>query len=292
MPILTRNSYPAKGGDDDDSSSPLSPKAAKHNKYHFLCIANPRITLNKDHERIDIAMSSGTTTATAPAAYPSLPHLPDELLLHILTYLDIPDLLSISRCSKHLRLLSLDPLLHIHRLHRASFTIERYIPLRPSLAELMAHRIYITRTTLISRSLGRNLISIKLNRQLLKRPSAEELVEWGVLPKECYGYGGRGLAPSLVETKRRVERERVKDVLRGWIEEWRRRGSEKRGGGEVEEKMDVRRMARRFAREEGREIDGRQRWGKRVVVKEAPARAKVLGLRRFWEKIGREGVAA
>ena len=134
------------------------------------------------------------------------------------------------------------------------------------------------------------MISIKLNRQLLKRPSAEELVEWGVLPKECYGYGGRGLAPSLVETKRRVERERVKDVLRGWVEEWRRRGSEKRVGGEGEEKMDVRRMARRFAREEGRG-EG-QRWGKRVVVKEAPARAKVLGLRRFWEKVGREGVAA
>lgn len=35
----------------------------------------------------------------------------------------------------------------------------------------------------------RNLIKIKLNRQFLKRPSAEELVELGVLPKGCYGKG-------------------------------------------------------------------------------------------------------
>jgi len=222
-----------------------------------------------------------------------LPHLPDELLLHILSFLDIPDLLAFSRTSHHMRHLSIDPLLHLHRLHRASITLERYIPVRPSLAELMAHRIYITRTTLAARSLGRNLIKIKLNRQLLKRPSAEELVELGVLPKECYGRG-RGeagwLAPSLVETKRRVERERVKDVLRGWVEEWRRKGSESlslRGvEGEEDQKPDVRRMARRFA---GKEREP-QRWGRRVDVKEAPTRAKVLGLRRFWEKVGREGV--
>jgi hypothetical protein len=221
-----------------------------------------------------------------------LPHLPDELLLHILSYLDIPDLLSFSRTSHHMRHLSIDPLLHLHRLHRASSTLSRYFPLRPSLAELMAHRIYITRTTLAARSLGRNLIKIKLNRQLLKRPSAEQLVEMGVLPKECYGRQGAAcLAPSLVETKRKVERERVKDVLRGWVEEWRRRGSERRErGAGGEEKLDVRRMARRFAGQ-GREVEKEvPRWGRRVDVKEAPTRAKVLGLRRFWEKVGREGV--
>jgi len=60
-------------------------------------------------------------------------------------------------------------------------------------------------------------------------------------------------------------------------------------GVEGEEKPDVRRMARRFAVEggKGREVP---RWGRRVDVKEAPTRAKVLGLRRFWEKVGREGV--
>lgn len=153
----------------------------------------------------------------------------------------------------------------------------------------MAHRIYITRTTLAARNLGRNLIKIKLNRQLLKRPSAEELVELGVLPAECFGHGrGGGLAPGLVETKRKIEKERVKDLLRGWVEEWRRRGDERRGKGD-EQKPDVRRIARRFAREGSGSMRDMPMWGRRVDVKEAPTRAKVLGLRRFWEKVGKEG---
>lgn len=218
--------------------------------------------------------------------------LPSELLLHILTYLDIPDLLTLTRTSHALRSLSLDPLLHVDRLHRASLTLQHSLSLRPSLADLMAHRIYITRTTLAARSLGRNLIKIKLNRQLMRRPSAEELVEWGVLPRECFGGkkgGGGGLAPALVDAKRRVERERVKDTLRGWVEEWRRRGSEALANGDNEgQRPDVRRMARRFARD-GRERDS-PRWGQRMVEgREAPTRAKVLGLRRFWERVGREG---
>ncbi|KAH7346182.1 hypothetical protein BKA65DRAFT_477404 [Rhexocercosporidium sp. MPI-PUGE-AT-0058] len=226
---------------------------------------------------------------------PNLPGLPSELLLHILSFLDIPDLLTLTRTSHPLRSLSLDPLLHIARLHRASISLSHSLPLRPSLADLMAHRIYITRTTLAARSLGRNLIRIKLNRQLLKRPSAEELVQMGVLPRECWSKkgGGTGLAPALVETKRRVERERVKDTLRGWVEEWRRRGSEALEGQEGQ-KPDVRRMARRFGRDkdrEGRERDMLgQKWGaQRRERREAPTRAKVLGLRRFWERVGREG---
>ncbi|CZR59958.1 uncharacterized protein PAC_09853 [Phialocephala subalpina] len=225
-----------------------------------------------------------------------LSHFPSELLLHILSYLDIPDLLTLSRTSHLFRALSLDPLLHVLRLHRASFTIERSLPLRPSLAELMAHRIYITRTTLAARNLGRNLIKIKLNRQLLKRPSAEELVELGVLPAECFkrGKGGGMLAPGLVETKRKVEKERVKDLLRGWVEEWRRRGDENLRRKGEEPKPDVRRMAKRFAREGSASVgrSGAPIWGRRVDTKEAPTRAKVLGLRRFWEKVGREGSAA
>lgn len=260
-------------------------------------------------------MSADTSTNPAPAAAAggaSLLMLPDELLLTILSHLDIPDrkhlliillrlpflphvyhvqyavitnpsplptVLSTTRTSHHLRTLSLDPLLHTHRLQRSSYTLSHSLSLRPSLAELMAHRIYITRTTLAARSLGRNLIKIKLNRQLLKRPSAEELVTKGVLPGECL----RGVAPGIVERKRRVERERVKDGLRGWVGEWRRRGGERRDT-EGEEKPDVRRLVRRFAN--SRAGDKEWREGRR---REEPARAKVLGLRRFWEKVGREG---
>ena len=218
-----------------------------------------------------------------------LAYLPDELLLQILSFFDIPDLLSASRTSHHIRSLCLDPVLHTSRLHRASFTLNRYIPFRPSLAEIMGQRIYITRTTVVARSLGRNLIKIKLNRQLLKRPSAETLVEMGVLPQECYRKGkGYGLAPSLVETKRRIEKERVKDVLRHWVEEWRRKGCESREG--VETRPDVRRIALRFARD--RETADVPQWGRRRECKEMPTRAKVLGLRRFWEKVGRDGLGA
>ncbi len=132
----------------------------------------------------------------------------------------------------------------------------------------------------------------------MKRPSAEELVEWGVLPRECFGKGkgGMGLAPGLVETKRKIERERVKDLLRGWVEEWRRKGCEKKEGETMgqQQRPDVRRIARRFVareRSDGREVP---RWGekRREHVKELPTRAKVLGLRRFWEKVGREGSVA
>ena len=157
----------------------------------------------------------------------------------------------------------------------------------------MHQHIYITRTTLAARKLGRNLIKIKLNRKLLDRPSAETLVEKGVLPSECYvkGNGGGWLAPSLVETKRRVEKERVKDVLRHWVEEWRRKGWESREGEGVEQKPDVRRIARRFARSGNVEGQRESRWGRWAGQerREMPTRAKVLGLRRFWEKVGREG---
>jgi hypothetical protein len=229
---------------------------------------------------------------STPPTTLSLSTLPPELLLLILTHLDIPDLLSLSRCSHALRTLSLDPLLHLLRLRRASFTLGTYIPSRPPLTFLLANRIYITRTSLAARSLGRDFIKIRLNKKLRERESAERLVERGVLPGECWS---GGLAPSLVETKRRIERERVKDVLRHWVEEWRRRGWEDRNRvveGEPGQRTDVRRMARRFARvKESRETP---RWGREAVRerKELPTRAKVLGLRRFWEKVGKEGVGA
>ncbi|RDL36961.1 Uncharacterized protein BP5553_04394 [Venustampulla echinocandica] len=241
---------------------------------------------------------------TSPLRFPSLP---SELLLHILSYLDIPDLLSLSRTSHTFRTLSLDPLLHITRLHHASLSLAHAIALRPCLAELMAHRIYITRTTLAARHLGRNFIKIRLNRQLLKRPSVDELVQLGVLPRECYSKGRQGgtgvwLAPGLVEVKRRVERERVKDCLRGWVDEWRRRGWERRRRElegremEAEGRPDVRRLVRRFTRERDGVAPARNmRWGRAAVLaerKEAPTRAKVSGLRRFWERVDQEGVGS
>jgi len=227
---------------------------------------------------------AGTDTPVCQASY--ILSFPDELLFHILTYLDVPELLNVSRTNHHLRHLCLDPLLHTARLARASLTIERSIPCRPPLSELVQHRIYISRTSLAARNLGRNLIKIKLNRSLLYRPSAERLVEQGVLPGECLQ---PNIAPSLISTKRRIEKEKVKDILRNWIEEWRRKGSR---AAKAEERPDVRILARKFARVntgDGREL-GAMRWTREK--RELPTRAKVLGLRRYWEKIGKEGVRA
>jgi hypothetical protein len=130
-------------------------------------------------------------------------------------------------------------------------------------------------------------LQIKLNRCLQHRPSAETLVSQGVLPNECLQ--GR-IAPSLISTRRRIEKERVKDILRHWIEEWGKKGSKATEGSGNESRPDVRILARRFARE--RDARETPRWGKGVEHKEMPTRAKVLGLRRFWEKVGKEGVAS
>ncbi|PMD15819.1 hypothetical protein NA56DRAFT_326443 [Hyaloscypha hepaticicola] len=177
-------------------------------------MSNPTATLNPDP-------TAPTTMAPPQPAPLTLPHLPQELLLHILAYLDIPDLLPLSRTSHLFRHLTLDPLLHVHRLHRASAALNHYIPLRPPLSQLLSSQIYITRTTMAARKLGRKLVGIRLNKRLRQRPSVEEMVQWGVLPRES--------------------REKPK-------------------------------------------------WGRRLEIREAPTRAKVLGLRRFWEKVGSEGV--
>ncbi|KAH8587141.1 hypothetical protein B0O99DRAFT_642644 [Bisporella sp. PMI_857] len=267
----------------------------------------------------------------------SLTSLPDELLFHILSHLDIPDLLLLSRTSHRFRTLCQDPTLHTLRLRRTSALLNRYIQGgiggRPELKQLLDRRIYVTRTTLVARALSRQMVRIMLGRKLdpgrrvrreelvgrgvllpgafagdmgdkrrmverqlvrmllgrklERRPSREVLVGWGVLPRECVV---EGLAPGLVGMKRKVERERVKDGLRGWVEEWRRRGWERWQREEEEEvHPDVRRLVRMFARWDERNAE--VRWGRdaRREKNEAPPRAKVLGLRRFWEKIGREG---
>lgn len=108
----------------------------------------------------------------------------------------------------------------------------------------------------------------------------------GILPAECYG---QGVAPGLVGVKRRIEKERIKDLLRGWVEEWRRRGSEVVGRqNEGTQRINVRRMAKRFGREGS--VTRQVRWGAGAGTAqkmEIPTRAKVLGLRKFWEGVAR-----
>jgi hypothetical protein len=78
----------------------------------------------------------------------------------------------------------------------------------------------------------------------------------------------------LINTKRRIEKERVKDVLRHWIGEWKRKGDSME---REEVRPDIRILVRRFGR--GAEASHKRE----KLILEAPTRAKVLGLRRFWE---------
>jgi hypothetical protein len=133
-------------------------------------------------------------------------------------------------------------------------------PFRPSLADLIHRSILLTRTTVVSRKLARSLVCIRLSRRLAARPSVEALVARSVLPPECLPSKKTAVAPALVAKKRAVERERVKDSLRRWVERvWQ---------GEVKERSE-----------------GVKQWEERVGV------GRVWRLRRFWESVGHGDVA-
>lgn len=165
--------------------------------------------------------------------------------------------LTVIQTNHHLRSLSLQPILQHTRLHRVRYSLPTLLlsPSRPTLSELIARHIFLTHTTQISRRLARSLVAIRLSRRLPLRPSAETLVQRGVLPGECV----EGMvAPGLVAKKRAVERERLKDGLRRWV-----------GGvwkGEVRQRSE-----------------GIRKW------EESRGVGRVWRLRRFWEHVSRGG---
>ncbi|KAI2621335.1 hypothetical protein GGS21DRAFT_535985 [Xylaria nigripes] len=187
----------------------------------------------------------------------SLECLPNEILMQILGFLDISDLLATSRINHHFRTLSLAPILHRYRLQRARVVLPPLLnsPSRPTLADLIARHIFLTHTTQISRRLARNLVAIRLSRRLPLRPSAETLVQRGVLPPECVSSCGHApIAPALVAKRRAVEKEKLKDGLRRWVGGvWR---------GEVEERSEW-----------------VKKWEERAGI------GRVWRLRRFWERV-------
>lgn len=118
------------------------------------------------------------------------------------------------------------------------------------------------------------------------RPDVHALVKRGVMPAQV----ASGVAPALVGKAHELEMERVKDVLRGCV--GLRRGSleavaEREGWDgvrptdEQEKRPRVRELARRWEGRRKRET----RWGSGRCVKWDPPRAKVLGLRRFYEML-------
>ncbi|KAI9718769.1 MAG: hypothetical protein M1812_003943 [Candelaria pacifica] len=232
----------------------------------------------------------------------SLLALCDELLLLIFSSLDIPELLSASRVCYRLRSIALDPILHAHRLQYASILLAYSLPQRPPLSSLLPpiSTIYLSSTRFRARTLSRCFISIKLNRSLSRRPSASSLISSNILPEECCRQDSRtgqivwggGVAPGIIGMKRKIEKERLKDGLRAWIAR-RADAVEKRlHSGQEREKPSVRNLVQRFARRAGgKEREGR--WGRGVLEKRKrssdPTRTHVLGLKRFWEGVGRSG---
>ncbi|KAL8372525.1 hypothetical protein RB595_002044 [Gaeumannomyces hyphopodioides] len=198
------------------------------------------------------APDPAAAAAAAAAASALLDGLPNEVLLHIFGYLEVCDLLATSRTNHHLRHLSLAPVVHSLRLRRTRDALPPLLWSRPSLADLMGRRIFMTQTTAVSRRLARSLVSIRLSRRLAARPSPEALVTRSILPAECCP--GGPVAPALVAKKRAVEKERVKDGLRRFVAVWT---------GEVRERSE-----------------GVRRW------EESRGVGRVWRLKRFWERVG------
>ncbi|KAF4552998.1 Hypothetical protein D9617_8g050110 [Elsinoe fawcettii] len=209
--------------------------------------------------------------------------LPDELLANILCHLDVPELLVVSRTSHRLRALALDPYLHHRRRRLTSLALPHLLSSRPPLAALQppSAAIYLSRTHLAARRLHWSLVCIRLNRSLSRRPGLSSLVSANILPRECcrrdrasgeYVFRG-GL---VVERKKKVEREKVKEGLRVWLE---------RKAGEICRRREkgvgvgvlVWRLQRRLKVEERRE-------GNREKVMDT---GRVRGLKMFWEGVGR-----
>lgn len=191
-----------------------------------------------------------------PQSPPALEKLPNELLMHILTFLDIPDLLTTTRLNHHLRALSTTPILHAYRLRQTRLLLPPSLESRPNLADLIQKHIFLTPTTVVSKRLARSLVSIRLSRKLSSRPKAQDLVHRAVLPQECVPREGKWEAPAIVQRKKVIERERIKDGLRRWLEG-------------------------RWLGEKGRRETEIRQWEEEWGV------GRVWRLRRFWEKIGR-----
>lgn len=133
-----------------------------------------------------------------------------------------------------------------------------------------------------ARKLHWSLVCIRLSRQLSRRPKLAALISDNKIPQECCRYDrnsgefvlGTGVAGGLVERKRRLEREQIKEGLRVWLERKARDiGSRTKEGG-------VGVMVWRFSRKMKL---GERDEGNANLTQKRPQKERVAGLRRFWE---------
>ena len=149
----------------------------------------------------------------------TLVFLPPEILHHILLYLDLPDLLSVSRVNHSLRHLAIDPHLHHRRLSTVPPYLAHYLPGRPAPHTLRPPQssILLSRTHIVARAISRSLISIRLSRNLSSRPNPDFLVDRHILPADCVGYVGR-VAPGLWVKREEIRKRKLRNILRGKLE--------------------------------------------------------------------------
>ncbi|KIW16225.1 hypothetical protein PV08_06276 [Exophiala spinifera] len=144
----------------------------------------------------------------------SLNHLPPEVLLCILSFLDVPDLLQLSRTCHVLRDIACDPLLHLERIHHASHTLSVALARRPLKSSISPPNswIWLSKTNVLSRQISKSLVRIRLSHNLEHRPSPHDLVERSILPSTCTTYSSL-VSPALIQSRQAVERRRLMDGL-------------------------------------------------------------------------------
>lgn len=158
----------------------------------------------------------------------------------------------------------------------------------------------------------RSRLKNKLGKLLEHRPSVDQIVELNILPAECASRST--LSPKLVETRRMVIKEGLKDGLRAWVkstaikEQKRKEEQFDVDVNSISVKAIVRKFsARKTAADLEADVDSvslekkraQVRWGKALEIERKkeerkssvlgassqPTRAHVLGLRRFWEGV-------
>ncbi|KIV80146.1 hypothetical protein PV11_07667 [Exophiala sideris] len=144
----------------------------------------------------------------------SLDALPPEVLLSVFSYLDVSDLLQASRTCHALRDVACDPLLHLERLHHASYILSVALPRRPLKSSISPPNswIWLSRTNVLSRQISKSLIRIRLSHNLEHRPSPRDLIERAILPSTCSTYSSP-VSPALIQSQQAILRRRLKDGL-------------------------------------------------------------------------------
>ena len=144
----------------------------------------------------------------------AIDQLPPEILLRVLSHLEVNDLLQISRTCHTLRDLACDPLLHLERLQYAHYTLSRALSHRPAKASISPPNawIWLSKTNVLSRQISKSLIRIRLSHNLEHRPHPRDLVLRAILPPACTTYSSM-VSPALIQSQQAIQKQRLRDRL-------------------------------------------------------------------------------